>query len=149
MMNYLVGILLFTILLIGCKNEGNTSKITDADTTEVEKNTIDSTTEMTSANFKLIQGTWRNVDDPFSTLVFEGNTTKNFYDGMDVGKIIEFSLGNNCEDGSNPENSSENDAYISTKGSANECYYIVKLDQDSLIMSFLGRGNTLRFKREE
>ena len=135
-------------VLIACKNKSESTSLTEKDGTEIENNIPEKTTEKNpSENLVLLQGTWRNVLDPLSTIVFEGNTSQNLYDGLETGKTILFTIDSTCKNGSNPAGSEEVDKYISTTGSAEECYYIVTLDEENLVMSFLGKGNTLTFKK--
>ena len=135
-------------VLIACKNNSESTSLTEKDGTEIENNISEKTTEKNpSENLVLLQGTWRNVLDPLSTIVFEGNTSQNLYDGLETGKTILFTIDSTCKNGSNPAGSEEVDKYISTTGSAEECYYIVTLDEENLVMSFLGKGNTLTFKK--
>ncbi|MDX1461618.1 MAG: hypothetical protein R3359_01075 [Marinirhabdus sp.] len=99
-----------------------------------------------SQNYSLIQGTWRNVADTLSTLVFKDSTTTNYYEGLDTGKTVVYSIGNSCQNNLRVT-TTEEDKYISTGGTTGECYYIEQLDDDNLVMRFMGADILLRFIR--
>ena len=140
--------IVFLIVIIGCKDKAIQENVqVTEDGTEIENNTTHENAN-TKTTFQLLQGTWVNVEDPRSSLVFEDSRVKNRYDGIGNDTNIRFSVGNTCSNGSNPDGSEEVDKYISTTGDAKECYYIINLSKESLMLSFLGRGNTLTFKKD-
>ena len=100
------------------------------------------------SNFELLQGKWQSTDDKTNFLVFEKNHRKEIARGMDKWDDEEFILSDKCMNDSNKdmEVEKEKDRYISVLKS-DLCWYIIKLDPDTLSLSYLGRGNTLTYKK--
>ncbi len=94
-----------------------------------------------------LQGTWFNMDAPTSSLTFANNKVINTYDGVAVNKNIIFSIQDTCGDATAKETPEEKDRYILTSGDTKECYYIVQLDDENLILGFWGEETALRFKK--
>ena len=95
-----------------------------------------------------MQGEWRSEDDPRAGLSVvmdpeRGPTAAFTYDGEDDGymtmRFVEACQGFAPDD----------DVILVTFGTGeNEfCYAIVRLTPDRLVMSYVGRGNTLRYRR--
>ena len=85
-----------------------------------------------------LQGTWVNMDAPTSSLTFANNKV--------INNII-FSIQDTCGDATAKETPEEKDRYILTSGDTKECYYIVQLDDENLILGFWGEETALRFKK--
>jgi hypothetical protein len=97
---------------------------------------------------ELIQGKWQSLEDESNFLVFEKNERKEISDGMDSWDVEPFVLSDKClnESDSNNGIELEKDRYISCMES-DLCWYIVDVNRDFLSLSYMGRGNTLRYKR--
>ena len=139
----LIYISLFALLLFSCKQtsskEGTTTKESKIiETFNTSKNLI----------YKQLQGTWVNTQSPLSTLSFNNNTVVNSYDGVVVKKNIEFSLQDSCAGTNYKDTPTEKDKYIVTTSDTPECYYIVTLDKENLILGFWGVEEPLRFKKK-
>ncbi len=104
--------------------------------------TPDSSTDSTGE----LQGTWRSLDDDRATLRFEGNLMISSYSGEeDEGE--HFVIARSCADA--PEDApTEQGKYLIVPDAA-RCYYILRLTENELDMSYVGRGNTLRYVRVE
>ena len=139
----LIYISLFALLLFSCKQtsskEGTTTKESKIiETFNTSKNLI----------YKQLQGTWVNIQSPLSTLSFNNNRVVNSYDGVVVKKNIEFSLQDSCAGTNYKDTPTEKDKYIVTTSDTPECYYIVTLDKENLILGFWGVEEPLRFKKK-
>ena len=139
----LIYISLFALLLFSCKQtsskEGTTTKESKIiETFNTSKNLI----------YKQLQGTWVNTQSPLSTLSFNNNRVVNSYDGVVVKKNIEFSLQDSCAGTNYKDTPTEKDKYIVTTSDTPECYYIVTLDKENLILGFWGVEEPLRFKKK-
>ena len=134
---------LFALLFFSCKQtslkEGTTTKeseiIETVDTSKVKV-------------YMQLQGTWVNIQSPLSTLSFNNNRVVNSYDGVVVKKNIEFSLQDSCAGTNYKDTPTEKDKYIVTTSDTPECYYIVTLDKENLILGFWGVEEPLRFKKK-
>ena len=139
----LIYISLFALLLFSCKQtsskEGTTTK---------ESKIIDTVNTSRDIIYKQLQGTWVNIQSPLSTLSFNNNRVVNSYDGVVVKKNIEFSLQDSCAGTNYKDTPTEKDKYIVTTSDTPECYYIVTLDKENLILGFWGVEEPLRFKKK-
>ena len=134
---------LFALLLFSCKQtslkEGTTTK---------ESKIIETFNTSKDLIYNQLQGTWVNIQSPLSTLSFNNNRVVNSYDGVVVKKNIEFSLQDSCAGTNYKETPTEKDKYIVTTSDTPECYYIVTLDKENLILGFWGVEEPLRFKKK-
>ena len=107
----------------------------------IEKKNVISTNE-------LLQGKWQSMDDKTNYLMFDKNERKESSDGMKTWDKEVFILSNKCSNESNKDNGLklEKDKYLSCIES-DLCWYIVYLNKDFLTLSYMGRGNTLKYKR--
>ena len=136
-------ITLFALLLFSCKQtslkEGTTTK---------ESKIIETFNTSKDLIYNQLQGTWVNIQSPLSTLSFNNNRVVNSYDGVVVKKNIEFSLQDSCAGTNYKDTPTEKDKYIVTTSDTPECYYIVTLDKENLILGFWGVEEPLRFKKK-
>ena len=139
----LIYITLFALLLFSCKKtslkEGTTTK---------ESKIIETFNTSKDLIYNQLQGTWVNTQSPLSTLSFNNNTVVNSYDGVVVKKNIEFSLQDSCAGTNFKDTPIQKDKYIVTTSDTPECYYIVTLDKENLILGFWGVEEPLRFKKK-
>lgn len=139
----LIYITLFALLLFSCKQtslkEGTSTK---------ESENLDTVNTSRDKIYNQLQGTWVNTQSPLSTLSFNNNTVVNSYDGVVVKKNIEFSLQDSCAGTNFKDTPTEKDKYIVTTSDTPECYYIVTLDKENLILGFWGVEEPLRFKKK-
>lgn len=99
-------------------------------------------------NYELLQGKWQSTDDKTNFLIFEKNKRKEIAEGMETWDIEDFILSSSCQNSSDKEKGlpKEKDKYISV-GKSDLCWYIVKVNSTTLWLSYMGRGNTLAYKR--
>jgi hypothetical protein len=97
---------------------------------------------------ELLQGKWQHEDDKSNYLMFDKNLRKEIADGMDKWDEEPFVLTDACMNAGdvNPEIPKEKDRYISVAES-DLCWYIVDVNENMLTLSYMGRGNTLRYNR--
>ena len=105
----------------------------------------DPPTETLSGVTGELQGRWRSVDDSLHTLTFEGNLMTMGYEGTPPEEPENFVVGPTCPDAPEAE-PGDNSRYLSVPD-ARRCYYIIELTDNSLQLSYVGRGNTLRYTR--
>ena len=139
----LIYITLFTVLLFSCKQNPLKEVITEQ---QVKTTETDNTSS--AAIYSQLQGTWVNIQSPASTLTFKGKVVVNSFDGIAVKKNLGFSLQDSCT-GTNFKNTPiEKNKYIVTTSATPECYYIVRLDKENLILGFWGIEEPLKFKKK-
>jgi hypothetical protein len=102
----------------------------------------------TKQTLDLLQGKWQHIDDKSNYLMFEGNYRKETAEGMTGWDEEEFSLSEKCLNESDKDNGIEKEEakYISCLKS-DLCWYIIGVDEENLMLSYMGRGNTLTYRR--
>ena len=113
-----------------------------------QNNEIKTTTVNNTAVIELIKGLWQNTTDKYNFLMFDETQRKEKSAGMKTWDIETFELSDKCLNESDIDNGieTEKDKYISCKES-DLCWYIVAINKDFLTLSYMGRGNTLKYKR--
>ena len=97
---------------------------------------------------ELLQGKWQHIQDTSNYLVFVGNYRKETAGGMNGWDEEEFSLSNTCLNDSDKDNGIEKEEAKYLRCIKSDlCWYIVELDKENLTLSYMGRGNTLTYKR--
>ncbi len=152
-MNIKIILLTLTVLTVSCeqsqtkKSTQDTKKDNTSQTDKTHEKTVEShlTSQETLA---LLQGKWQHIEDKSNYLVFEGNYRKETAEGMTGWDEEEFSLSDKCLNESDKDNSIEKEEakYISCKKS-DLCWYIIGVDEENLMLSYMGRGNTLTYRR--
>lgn len=137
-------ITLFTLLLFSCKQ----APLKEGVTQQYSK-TIDTDNTSKAIVYRQLQGTWVNIQSPASTLTFEAKKVVNSFDGVAVKKNLGFSIENSCAGTNFKDTPIEKDKYIVTISDTPECYYIVTLDKENLILGFWGLEEPLRFKKKQ
>lgn len=129
------------------KNSTDSTKVENLNN-ESDKLSSNMDENITSDVFNLLQGKWQHTEDKTNFLVFENNHRKEIVEGMDNWDDEVFVLSGSCKNESNKDNEVqiENDKYISCVES-DLCWYIVSIDKDNLSLSYVGRGNTLTYRR--
>ena len=96
----------------------------------------------------LLQGKWQHTEDKSNYLIFEGNQRKETAGGDNQWDSETFILSDRCSNSSDKESGiePEQDKYISCEQS-DLCWYIISVDKNNLSLSYMGRGNTLNYRR--
>ena len=136
-------ITLFALLLFSCK-QTSLKEVT----TIKESKIIDKLNTSRDVIYNQLQGNWVNTQNPLSTLSFNDNTVINSYDGVVVKKNIGFSIQDSCAGTNFKDTPIEKNKYIVTTSDTPECYYIVTLEKENLILGFWGVEEPLRFKKK-
>ncbi|HAN78554.1 MAG TPA: hypothetical protein DCQ31_12720 [Bacteroidales bacterium] len=105
------------------------------------------TTSAEKTNYELLQGKWQSVEDTSVILVFDKNNRQEIVAGAEEPGEA-FVLSDKCanETDKNAEIPAEKDRYISCAQS-DMCWYIIEVNAENLSLSYMGRGNTLNYKR--
>ena len=100
---------------------------------------------------ELLQGVWQSVDDNTNFLMFDGNERKETAGAIKNWSSEAFTLSDRClnemDEDLRPFEPSEG-RYLSCEES-DLCWYISYIDHEYLTLTFLPRGNYLRYKRVE
>jgi hypothetical protein len=136
-------ITLFALLLFSCKQ----TSLKEVTTTK-ESEIIETVDKSKAKVYMQLQGTWVNIQSPASTLTFEAKNVVNSFDGIAIKKNIGFSIQDSCAGTNFKDTPIQKDKYIVTTSDTPECYYIVMLEKENLILGFWGVEEALRFKKK-
>ena len=99
-------------------------------------------------NFQTLQGKWQSLDDEKSVINFSGRQQKVFYDNEEVISG-NFKLYDNYPVGiEDIENKTGEYIVVRSRENAFE-YRILEINEKTLTLSYLPRGNTLRYERTQ
>ena len=99
----------------------------------------------------LIQGKWQSLDDPDYFVLITKSRFQDLYTGLPATTRT-YRITNTCPDPSAPASGSKDKDLLVTylpdsTGGTTLCYGIDQLTETRLTLIYLGRGNSLRFKR--
>jgi hypothetical protein len=142
-------IFLITIILTISYNQNQNSSANEP--SKKTNNRIDKKNENKSnvqETLNRLQGKWQHIDDKSNYIVFEGNLRKEKAGDMTEWDEEKFILSNSClnESDKHKDISKKEFKYLSCIKS-DLCWYILKVDKNTLVLSYMGRGNTLTYKR--
>jgi len=131
-----------SILFYSCSKNEKQSTTPDKDTT-VKKETVGDPLQKIS----ILEGTWISTDDAKYSVQVKGNTWLELYDGEELDKFF-FGFGDTCLANQDAK-TNPNGKYITVFDSdGNRCYYIIKVNDSKLELSYMGRGNTLSYRKK-
>jgi hypothetical protein len=95
----------------------------------------------------VLEGIWVSDDDTKSSIEVKGNSWAEMYDGEKPETYI-FGIGDSCLANAQAK-VNPNGKYITVFDSdGDRCFYIVKASETKLELSYMGRGNTLRYSKK-
>jgi hypothetical protein len=92
--------------------------------------------------FDLLQGKWQSQEDKKSFVIFEGNVQKSVYENTISSEI--YWLSDSCESEYETSKNNKNGNFIVQR---DEMCWGIEVDEDRLSMTYIGKGNTLSYKR--
>jgi hypothetical protein len=97
---------------------------------------------------EMLQGTWKSMEDPRSSIRFAGDLQIDLYDKRELDTLNYTLSHQNC-DKKDKQAANANDVYILAKSTQNFefCYLIQKLDNQSMTLLYKTRKSTLKFKK--
>lgn len=144
-MKHLIPILLTILFVTSCKSD----KIVDtaeADVEQPKSAPLVSKDPMVQNTMKLLQGTWNSRDDKNTSITFENNTRIETKNGESLGKMRYFEIGDQCNNDTAKGKKivKAKAKYISLQD-IDMCYFIKRITSTELVLSYVGRDNTLSY----
>jgi hypothetical protein len=142
----IIPFLLFLSLLIFALSSCNkkTEKvITTAKDTTVKKETV----KETEIKNTVFEGTWISTEDSKSRVQVKANNWIEMYEGEKTD-TLRFAVGDSCLANINAK-ANPNGKYITVfDPDGNRCFFVVNVNDAKLELSYVGRGNTLTYKKK-
>ena len=143
-MKYLI-ILLTILTAISCKSD-KTEVVTEEALKKAVTAPMMSTDPAIQNTIKMLQGTWNSRDDKNVSVIFENNTRVETKDGKTLGKTRYFEIADQCNnDTSKSQKIVKAKAKYISMQDIDMCYFIKKITRNELVLSYVGRNNTLRY----
>jgi hypothetical protein len=141
-LNSLIFIIAVSLLFFSCSKNENKISTTPKDTT-AKKESIKETEQKNT----LLEGLWISDEDFKSSIQVKSNLWLEMYE-KEKTDTFKFALGDSCL--ANPEaKTNANGKYITVfDPDGNRCFFIVNSANSKLELSYVGRGNTLRYTKK-
>jgi len=108
---------------------------------------VDKTTNEADPNKSSLEGVWVSTDDAKSEIEIKGNEWIELYAG-EMADTSKFVVADTCVAAVNDQ-ANANGKYITVFSEDMAlCYYIIEVSGTNLNLSYVGRGNTLTYKRK-
>ena len=138
--------IMVSFILTSCsskKSDNETKKDTTAKK-ELPKETLkDADTKNT-----LLEGNWVSTDDPKSELQVKGNEWIETYKG-EKPEATKFATGDSCLANDKAKTNPKGKYITVFDKDESRCFYIVNVSDSKLELSYVGRGNTLTYKKKK
>ena len=141
-LNTLIIIITASILFFSCSKSENKISTTTKDTT-TKKESIKQTEQINT----ILGGLWISDEDSKSSINITSNLWLEMYD-KEKTDTFKFAIGDSCL--ANPDSKTNaTGKYITVfDPEGNRCFFIVKFTNSKLELSYVGRGNTLRYTKK-
>jgi hypothetical protein len=138
-----VTLLMFSFLY-SCRSDSGKP---DKDTTP-KKDTVQKKEKEPEAKNSILEGTWISTEDSKSVLQVKGNDWTELYEG-EKPDTYKFGFGDSCLANPNAK-ANPNGKYITVFDvDGNRCYFVVSVTDSKLELSYVGRGNTLKYTKKK
>jgi hypothetical protein len=132
-----------SIVIISCnkKTEKETATVKDTTTKKeaVKENEIKNT---------VFEGAWISTEDTKSQVQVKANNWLEMYEGEKTD-TFKFAIGDSCLANINAK-ANPSGKYITVfDPDGNRCFYVVNVNDSKLELSYVGRGNTLTYKKKK
>jgi PBP1b-binding outer membrane lipoprotein LpoB len=136
-------IIIASLLFSSCSKNENKVSTTTKDTTTAKKESIKQTEQINT----ILGGLWISDEDSKSSINITSNLWLEMYENEKTD-TFKFALGDSCL--ANPDSKANaNGKYITVfDPEGNRCFFIVKFTNSKLELSYVGRGNTLRYTKK-
>ncbi len=138
----LIFIFAASLLFVSCSKNENKISTAPKDTT-VKKESIKQTEQINT----VLGGLWISDEDSKSSIQITSNIWLEMYE-KEKTDTFKFALGDSCL--ANPDSKTNaNGKYITVfDPEGKRCFFIVKFTNSKLELSYVGRGNTLRYTKK-
>lgn len=145
--------LLFVGLLTSCEGDGKTVVADVPETTTPSpapttpsgvRKPLEVKPVITSGSAGMLEGEWTSATDATVLWTFrDGNLTESLTGDNPQTLTGSFSINDDCTNGEG-NGAKQEDGYLNLQNPT-RCFYIVSLTKTEMALSYVGRGNTLRF----
>jgi len=137
-------IAILSVLVFSCNKKTETeTKNSGKDTTSKKE----SVKEVEKKN-TILEGTWISTEDLKSQIQVKSNSWIELYEG-EKPDTLKFTLGDTCLANAGAKSNPDGKYITVFDPDGNRCFFIVKVNDSRLELSYVGRGNTLTYKKKK
>ena len=137
---------LMILNLYSCKSEINQKENTSK--TGLSKDSTVTKKETSEQKNNLLDGIWISTEDEKSSVEIKSNVWTELYTG-EKPESYKFSKGDTCLAGADSKSNPDGKYITVFDPDGNRCFFIVSLSESKLELSYVGRGNTLTYKKKK
>lgn len=115
---------------------------------ETSKETIKESQKEPDSKTSALEGNWISTDDPKSELQVKGNEWIEIYKG-EKPETTKFATGDSCLANDKAKTNPKGKYVTVFDKDESRCFYIVNVSDSKLELSYVGRGNTLTYKKKK
>ncbi len=143
---------IFSLMLTSCETDSKKPVTeTKKDTTsqkELPKETVKESNKEPDSKTSALEGNWISTDDPKSELQVKGNEWIETYKG-EKPDVTKFATGDSCLANDKAKTNPKGKYITVFDKDDSRCFYIVNVSDSKLELSYVGRGNTLTYKKKK
>lgn len=115
---------------------------------ELPKETVKESNKEPDSKTSALEGNWVSTDDPNSELKVKGNEWIEIYKG-EKPETTKFATGDSCLVNDKAKTNPKGKYITVFDKDESRCFYIVNVNDSKLELSYVGRGNTLTYKKNK
>jgi hypothetical protein len=115
---------------------------------ELPKETLKVANKEPDSKTSALEGNWVSTDDPKSELQVKGNEWIEIYKG-EKPETTKFATGDSCLANDKARTNPKGKYITVFDKDESRCFYIVSVTDSKLELSYVGRGNTLTYKKKK
>jgi len=115
---------------------------------ELPKETLKVANKEPDSKTSALEGNWVSIDDPKSELQVKGNEWIEIYKG-EKPETTKFATGDSCLANDKARTNPKGKYITVFDKDESRCFYIVSVTDSKLELSYVGRGNTLTYKKKK
>ncbi|MFZ4590613.1 MAG: hypothetical protein ACOYN6_06420 [Ignavibacteria bacterium] len=143
---------LFSLMLTSCgtdsKKPVTETKKDTVSQKELPKETVKETGKEPDSKTSALEGNWVSTDDPKSELQVKGNEWIEIYKG-EKPETTKFATGDSCLANDKAKTNPKGKYITVFDKDDSRCFYVVNVNDSKLELSYVGRGNTLTYKKKK
>jgi hypothetical protein len=142
------GIVTFSLTSCNSKKPVTETKKDTLSQKELPKETVKESVKEPDSKTSALEGNWVSTDDPKSELQIKGNEWIELYKG-EKPETTKFATGDSCLANEKAKTNPKGKYITVFDKDDSRCFYIVSVNDARLELSYVGRGNTLTYKKKK
>ena len=139
-----VSITILSFLVFSCSKKTETETKNSGKDTTTKKETVK---EVEIKN-TILEGTWISTEDLKSQIQVKSNSWIELYEG-EKPDSLKFAIGDSCLANAGAKSNPAGKYITVFDPDGNRCFFIVNVNDSKLELSYVGRGNTLTYKKKK